>query len=89
MSFTCHCGNTGVERTPNKEPAYKVDSEEENYPAAPAGIRTRNLSIASPAFQPISDPGSCRSILEENSSDCSIDTMEVLNVTVPTLVIGQ
>ena len=39
-----------MERTPNKESAHEVDSGEENSPAAPAGIRTRNLSITSPAF---------------------------------------
>ena len=33
-SFTCNCGNTGVERTPNKS-AHKVDSGEEISPAAP------------------------------------------------------
>ena len=32
----CNCGNTEVERTPNKS-ANKVDSGEENSPAAPAG----------------------------------------------------
>ena len=41
--FTCHCGNTGVERTPKKESAQKVNPSEEKFPAAPAGIRTRNL----------------------------------------------
>ena len=55
--FTCHCGNTGVERTPN-ESAHKVDSGEENSLAAPAGDRTRNLSIMGPAFLPTSYPGS-------------------------------
>ena len=30
--------------------AHKANSGEENFPAAPAGIRTRNLSITSPAF---------------------------------------
>ena len=53
-SFTCHCGNTGVKRTPNK--THKVNSGEENSPAAPAGIRTRNLSITSPALLPTSYP---------------------------------
>ena len=33
-----------------EESAHKVDSGEENSPAAPAGIRTRNLLITSPAF---------------------------------------
>ena len=41
----------GVERTPNKkELAHKADSEEENSPAAPAGIQTHNLSIMSLAL---------------------------------------
>ena len=38
--------------------AHKVNSGEENSPAAPAGIRTRNLSITSPALLPTSYPGS-------------------------------
>ena len=46
----------GVERTPNKKSAHKVDSGEENSPAALAGIRTRNLSITSLAFLPASYP---------------------------------
>ena len=46
----------GVERTPNKESVLKVDSGEENSPAAPAEIRTRNLSIASPVLEPTSCP---------------------------------
>ena len=37
-SFTCHCGNTGLERIPEWESAQKVDSGEENSPAAPAGL---------------------------------------------------
>ena len=37
-----------------KESAHKVNSGEENFPPAPAGIRTRNLSIASPALLPTS-----------------------------------
>ena len=36
------------------ESADKVDSGEENSPAAPAGIRIRNLSITSPALLPTS-----------------------------------
>ena len=36
-----------MERTPNKS-AHEVNSGEENSPAAPGGIRTRNLSITSP-----------------------------------------
>ena len=34
----------------NKKSAKKVDPGEENFPAAPAGIRTRDLSITSPAL---------------------------------------
>ena len=48
--FTCYCGNTGVERIPKYESAQKVDPGEENSPAAPAGTRTRDLSITSPAL---------------------------------------
>ena len=42
--------------------AQKVDTGEENSPAAPAGIRTRDLSITSPALKPLSYPRSqwCR-----------------------------
>ena len=54
-SFTCHCGNTVVERTPNNS-QHTVNTGEENSPAAPAGIRTRNLSITSPALLPTSHP---------------------------------
>ena len=39
----------GVERTLNKS-AHKVNFGEENSPTAPAGIRTRNLSITSPVL---------------------------------------
>ena len=39
-----------MERTANKESAHKVDSGEENSPAAPAEIRTHNLSITSPVL---------------------------------------
>ena len=42
--------DTGVERIPKQESAQKVDLGEENSPAAPAGIRTRDLSITSPAL---------------------------------------
>ena len=45
-----NCCNTGVERIPKSESAQKVDPGEENSPAAPAGIQTRNLSITSPAL---------------------------------------
>ena len=34
----------------NKESAQKVDPGEENSPAVPAGIRTRDLSITSPVL---------------------------------------
>ena len=37
-SFTCHSGNMGVEQTPKKESAHKVNSGEENSPITPAGI---------------------------------------------------
>ena len=40
------------------ESAHKVKSGEENSPAAPAGIRTRNLSITSSVLLPTSYPGS-------------------------------
>ena len=36
--------------TDTEESAHKVDSGEENFPAAPAGIRTLNLLITSPTF---------------------------------------
>ena len=49
-SFTCHCGNTGWSRHWLSESARKVNSGEENVPAAPAGTRARNLSITSPAL---------------------------------------
>ena len=57
-SFMCHCSNTGMERTPNKESAHKVDSGEENSPTASAGIWTHNLLITSLALQPTNYPGS-------------------------------
>ena len=38
----------GVERIPKLESAQEVDPEEENSPAAPAGIWTRDLSVTSP-----------------------------------------
>ena len=40
-SFTCHCGNTGEERTLNTSQHKKLTLEKKS-PAAPAGIRTRN-----------------------------------------------
>ena len=60
-SFTCHCGNTGVERTPNKS-QHTINPGEENYSAAPAGIRTRNLSITSPVLLQTSYPGSLHNV---------------------------
>ena len=47
-----------MERTPNKSQHTEVNSGEGNSPAVPAGIRTRNLSITSPAHLPTSNPGS-------------------------------
>ena len=47
-SFKCHCCNTGGGTDTEWESAHKVDSGEENCPAAPARIWTRNLSIPSP-----------------------------------------
>ena len=41
-----------------QETAHKVNSGEENSPAAPAGIRTRCLLITSPALLPTNHPGS-------------------------------
>ena len=40
----------GVERVPKQESAQKVDPGQENYPAASARTRTRDLSITSPAL---------------------------------------
>ena len=63
----CHCGNTVMERTPNKSQHTKLTLENNNNnnnnnnnksPAAPAGIRTRNLSITNPALLPTSYAGS-------------------------------
>ena len=45
---------TTVTRGWNVEPAHKVDSGEENSPTDPARIRTRDLSITSPALLPTS-----------------------------------
>ena len=41
-----HSGGTDTD----KEPAHEVNAGEENSPAAPAEIRTRNLSITSPVL---------------------------------------
>ena len=35
----------GVERTPNKELAHKVNPGEENYPATPAGIELATFQL--------------------------------------------
>ena len=51
-------GGTGTEL----ESADKVNFGEKNSPAAPAGIKTHNLSIASPALLPASYPGYSRCI---------------------------
>ena len=40
----------GVEWIPKEESAQIVDPGEENSPAAPAGIRTRDLSVMSPVL---------------------------------------
>ena len=40
----------GVERTPNKSQHTKITPEKKISPAAPDGIRTRNLSITSSAL---------------------------------------
>ena len=49
------------------ESAHKVNSGEENYPAASAGIRTRNLSITSLALLPTSCPGSPMTITSDDT----------------------
>ena len=62
-----HRGNTGVGMgmgggwggTDTNESAHKMNSREENSPAAYAGIRARNVSINSPALLPRSHPGLC------------------------------
>ena len=54
----CHCGDMESGNDTKSESAHKVNSGEENPPAAPAGIRTRNLSITSPVLSPLSYPGS-------------------------------
>ena len=50
-SFTCYCGNTGLERIAKWKSAQKVGTEEKNYPADPPGNRTRDLSIRTAAIQ--------------------------------------
>ena len=54
MSLRYHGGAADTEQ----ESALKVHSEEEIFSAAPVGIRTRNLSITSPALLPTSYTGS-------------------------------
>ena len=49
-SFTWCCSNMGEEWIPKWGSAHKIDHGEENSPAVPAGIRTRDLSIASPSL---------------------------------------
>ena len=39
-----------MERTPNRSQHTKFTLKEKDLPAAPAGIRTRNLSITGPAL---------------------------------------
>ena len=53
-SFTCHSRNTGMERTPNKCQHTNLILEKILFPAAPAGVWTRNLSITSLALLPTS-----------------------------------
>ena len=44
-TFTCYCGNTGMERIRKQESAQTVDSgEDDSPPVAPARTRTRDLS---------------------------------------------
>ena len=50
----------GVERAQNKKSAHKADPGEDNSPAAPAGIGTRNLSITSPSLKPTNYQGGAR-----------------------------
>ena len=60
LAVTCHLhfwqndrdllSATAVTRGWKQESAQKVDPGEENSPAAPAGIRTRDLSITTPAL---------------------------------------
>ena len=48
-----------------------MDSGEENSPASPAGIRTRSLSITSPALLPPSYPG----FLGDSSGEDCLDVL--------------
>ena len=54
--FTCNCSNTGLERTPNESQHKKLTLEKKTNPDAPAGTRTRNLSITSPALYQLAIP---------------------------------
>ena len=47
-----------MERTPNKSQHTKLTLEKKNSPTAPAGIRTRDVSITRPALYQHSYPGS-------------------------------
>ena len=64
-----------MERTLNKESAHKVDSGEENSSAAPAGIRTRNLSITSPALYQQAIPAA-----RDPQNESSIQTLEKVHM---------
>ena len=57
-----------MERIPKQESAQKVDPGEENSPAVPAGIRTRDLSITSPVLYPLSYPRP-QDILKDDDDD--------------------
>ena len=60
-SFKCYSGNTEVERIRKCESAHNVDTAlGRNSPAAPAGNRTHNLFITSPAFYYRAIPAPCR-----------------------------
>ena len=48
----------------------KLTLEKKNSPAASAGIRTRNLSITSPALLPTNYPGVVHRSKAENISSC-------------------
>ena len=60
-SFTCHCSNTrcwgwvgGLERIPKEQSAQKADHGEDNSPVDPSRTRTRDISVTSPALEPLS-----------------------------------
>ena len=78
-SFTCHCGNTGMEWTTNKS-AHDVHSGEENSPAAPAGIQTHNLSITSQALLQTSYPSIWCIILCVNTAHWNLTQMCIVGV---------